>query len=58
MSDFRKFILHTGTPLHETDDTFDFAMGDWNQDGRPDLLAIKKKKNTSSKSTEVHLLSG
>ncbi|KAJ5562791.1 ulilysin [Penicillium sp. DV-2018c] len=56
-SNFQNFILHTGTPLHETDDTFDFVMGDWNQDGRPDLVAIKKS-NTGSKSTEVHILSG
>lgn len=52
----RGFVLQTGTPLHETDDTFDFAVGDWNRDGRPDLFAIKKS-NTGSKSTEVHVIS-
>ncbi|KAJ5500051.1 hypothetical protein N7453_009102 [Penicillium expansum] len=56
-SNFQTFILQTGTPLHETDDTFSFAVGDWNQDGRPDLFAIKKS-NTGTKSTEVHILSG
>ncbi|CAI7640315.1 unnamed protein product [Penicillium manginii] len=56
-SNFQSFILQTGTALHETDDTFEFAVGDWNGDGRPDLFAIKKS-NTGSKSTEVHILSG
>ncbi|KNG80954.1 hypothetical protein ANOM_011566, partial [Aspergillus nomiae NRRL 13137] len=50
-------VLQTGTSLHETDNTFDFAVGDWNQDGKPDLFAIKKS-NTGSNSTEVHILSG
>jgi Ser-tRNA(Ala) deacylase AlaX len=57
MSGFQNYILQTGTPLHETDDTFDFVMGDWNRDGRPDLVAIKKS-NTGTNSTEVHILSG
>ncbi|KAJ5188418.1 hypothetical protein N7491_004743 [Penicillium cf. griseofulvum] len=56
-SNFQEFILHTGTTLHNTDDTFDFAMADWNGDGRPDLVAIKKS-NTNTNSTEVHILSG
>uniref|UniRef100_A0A8H7NI68 Peptidase M43 pregnancy-associated plasma-A domain-containing protein n=1 Tax=Bionectria ochroleuca TaxID=29856 RepID=A0A8H7NI68_BIOOC len=56
-SKFQQFILQTGTALHETDDTFDFAMMDWNGDGHPDLIAIKKS-NTGSNSTEVHILSG
>jgi hypothetical protein len=55
-SDFKKFLLQTGTALHETDDTFDFTMVDWNKDGRPDLVAIKKR-NTGTKSTEVHIFS-
>jgi hypothetical protein len=56
-SGFKKFILQTGTGLHETDATFDFAVTDWNADGRPDLVAVKKS-NTSKNSTEVHVLSG
>lgn len=50
------FDFQSGTALHETNDTFDFAIGDWSQDGRPDLFAIKKS-NTGSKSTEVHVIS-
>jgi hypothetical protein len=56
-SNFQDFILQTDTALHTTDNTFDFAMVDWNGDGRPDLVAIKKK-NTNTKRTEVHVLAG
>jgi Ser-tRNA(Ala) deacylase AlaX len=56
-SDFKSFILQTGTGLHETDATFEFMMTDWNGDGRPDLVAIKKS-STGTNSTEVHILSG
>lgn len=41
----------TGTPLHQTDETFAFAMGP-----NGDLFAIKKS-NTGTKSTEIHVLS-
>jgi predicted acylesterase/phospholipase RssA len=56
-SNFQQFILQTGTALPETDSSFDFAMADWDRDGRPDLIAIKKS-NTGTGSTEVHVLSG
>jgi subtilisin family serine protease len=54
-SNFQQFILQTGTALHETDQTFEFAVADWNGDGRPDLIAIKKS-NTGTHSTEVHVI--
>ena len=54
-SNFQPFMLHTGTGLHETDETFDFAVTDWNGDGRPDLVAIKKR-DTGTGRTEVHVL--
>jgi hypothetical protein len=54
---FQRFILQTGTALHETDQTFDFAVGDWDGDGTLDLIAIKKSA-TGTNSTEVHVLSG
>ncbi|MEW1718564.1 VCBS repeat-containing protein [Streptomyces sp. NPDC093109] len=56
-SGYRQFILQTGTALHETDSTFDFAVTDWNGDGHLDLVAIKKS-GTGTGSTEVHVLSG
>ena len=54
---FDRFILQTGTALHETDDSFAFAITDWDGDGVPDLVAIKKRA-TGTNSTEVHILSG
>ncbi len=55
-SNFQEFIYHTGTALSETDDSFTFALADWDGNGKPDLVAIKKR-NTGSQSTEVHILS-
>ena len=45
------------TILHPTGNNFDFLMGDYNHDGYLDLYCIKKR-NTGSKSVEVHILSG
>jgi hypothetical protein len=56
-SDFSEFVLQTGTGLQETDDTFKFLVADWNRDGKPDLLAVKKS-GTASRNTEMHILSG
>ncbi|MGX8910086.1 FG-GAP repeat domain-containing protein [Streptomyces netropsis] len=56
-SNFQRYILQTGTALHETDDSFDFAITDWDRDTRPDLVAVKKNR-TGTNSTEVHILSG
>ncbi|KAF1936203.1 HET-domain-containing protein [Clathrospora elynae] len=56
-NNFQNFILQTGTGLHETDSNFDFVVTDWNGDGRPDLVTVKKSK-TSGRCTEVHVLSG
>ncbi|KAF5245974.1 hypothetical protein FANTH_7064 [Fusarium anthophilum] len=56
-SGFQKFILQTGTCLHETDAAFDFAVADWNADGCPDLVAVWKS-NDSNVCSLVHVLSG
>ena len=56
-SNFSKFILHTGTILHETDENWKFCLGDYNNNGCLDLYCIPRR-NTGSKSTEVHVLSG
>lgn len=50
-SGYRQFVLQTGTALHETDATFEFALA-----GNRDLFAIKKSR-TGTNSTEVHVLS-
>jgi hypothetical protein len=54
---FRTAKLQTQTALHETDSKWDFVVADWNGDGKPDLVAIKKSE-TATKCTEVHVLSG
>ena len=56
-SNFSEFILHTGTILHETDENWKFCLGDYNNNGCLDLYCIPRR-NTGSKSTEVHVLSG
>jgi hypothetical protein len=56
-SNFSQFILQTATALSETGNEFNFAMSDWDRDGKPDLVAIKKS-GTGSGKTEVHILSG
>lgn len=56
-SNYQQFILHTGTPQPETGDDHDHIVADWNRDGYPDLIIIKKY-NTGTGSTEVHILSG
>lgn len=50
-SGYQQFVLQTGTALHETDATFEFALA-----SNRDLVAIKKS-NTGTRSTEVHVLS-
>ncbi|SPJ91069.1 related to beta transducin-like protein [Fusarium torulosum] len=56
-SGFQKFILQTGTPFHETNAGFDFAVADWNADGCPDLVVVGKSDD-SSRCSLVHVLSG
>jgi hypothetical protein len=48
---YQKFILQTGTPLHETDSNFEFLLAN-----NLDIFAIKKSK-TDTKSTEIAVLS-
>lgn len=54
---YQQFLLHTGTPQHETWYEYDFQVADWNRDGYHDLIIIKKY-NTGTRSTEIHILSG
>ena len=50
-SNYQNWVLKTGTGLHETDDTFAFAVA-----ANRDLFAIKKS-GTGTHTTEVHVLS-
>lgn len=54
-SNFQKFLLHTAIPIEKCSTNFDFELGDYNNDGNPDLYCIKKQ---GAKSTEVHILNG
>ncbi len=55
---FSRWLLNIALPLEPTDlQNWAFALADWNRDGVPDLIVIKKQ-NTGSDSTEVHILSG
>ena len=56
-TNFKTFHLQTKTALHETEDNFQFLLGDYNKSGTLDLYCIKKC-NTGSNSTEVHILNG
>jgi hypothetical protein len=54
---YQSWLLQTPTILHETDDTWDFTSGDYNNDGFVDIIGIKKS-NTGTDSTEIHILDG
>lgn len=57
ISGFRSALLHTGTALHHTDNSYFFKLLDWDRDGWPDLIIVKTM-GTGTGSTEVHVLSG
>jgi len=57
-SNYRTFIVHTGTALAQSEDgNGDFLLADFDRDGIPDLFFIKRR-NTASHTIEVHVLTG
>lgn len=56
-STYQTFILQMGSGLGETSSESDFVLGDYDRDGKPDLINVKKTQ-TGSGHTEVHILSG
>jgi hypothetical protein len=50
-------LQNKATVLPETDDNYDFALTDWNGDGKPDLFVIKRSKSDTYAS-EIQILSG
>jgi hypothetical protein len=56
-SSFQRLLLHTATPLDQSDGNTTYATADWNADGRLDLVAIQKS-GTASGRTEVRVLDG
>ncbi len=56
---FQSYLLNTGTVLHRTgsDNSWEFNLGDYNNDGNLDLYAVNKYTGSSGM-TEVHVLNG
>lgn len=52
---FKSFLIEQALPIENTDDNWEFKVGDYNKDSHPDLYCIKKNAGTH---TEVHILSG
>jgi hypothetical protein len=55
-ADRSKFLLHSGTALHPTNEDWHFSVADYDQDGVLDLWAIKTQGGSDS--TEIHVISG
>ncbi|BCJ48424.1 hypothetical protein GCM10010168_76500 [Actinoplanes ianthinogenes] len=56
-SSFQKILLDTATGLGATDEKYQFAVADWNADGRADLVAAQTAGTRSGK-VEVQVLDG
>jgi hypothetical protein len=56
-SSFRAVTLETATAMPVSDAPIQFALADWNADGRPDLVATRTS-GTVSRKVEVRVLDG
>ena len=56
-NDYQSFIFNKETALHETDDNWNFGVGEYNNNGKYNIYCIHKK-NTDSKYTEIQILDG
>jgi hypothetical protein len=56
-SQFQTTLFQGATSLPKTDDTWRFAVADWDKDGIPDLCAVQIT-GAASQHVEVHILSG
>ncbi|EPX62793.1 Integrin-like repeats domain fused to lysozyme, LYCV glycosyl hydrolase [Cystobacter fuscus DSM 2262] len=54
--DFSTVLQHSVTAISQTETQLDFNLVDWNRDSTLDLVVTKR--NGTSNSTEVHVLSG
>jgi len=54
-SNFSVALEHTGTILHETDETFEFLMVDWNGDGHKDLVGHQEEGDRVQEHRGAHL---
>ncbi|TDK19416.1 hypothetical protein E2F46_16740 [Luteimonas aestuarii] len=57
-TNFSTFLLNTTTAIHQTgvNNQWEYMLGDYNRDGRPDLYAITR--SGASGRVEVHVLNG
>jgi hypothetical protein len=55
-SKYKEFVLRSETPLFRSNGLFEFAVADWTGNGKPDLIALRKK-DTGTSTTEVHVMS-
>lgn len=57
-NNYGSFLLQIGTPINQDEwDSFDFQLGNYHGDGRPDLFCFKRS-GTGTGFLEVHVLSG
>ena len=57
-SNYKNFLVQEPTPIPQADDVNgDFMFSDYDHDGVPDLVFLKRR-NTQTKMIEVHVLSG
>jgi hypothetical protein len=56
---YRSFLLQTPTPIYASDSAanFKFALGDYDNDGHPDIYCLKTR-NTGTEFLQVHVLAG
>jgi hypothetical protein len=56
---YRSYLLQTPTPIYATDSeaNFKFALGDYDNDGHPDIYCLKTR-NTGTGFLQVHVLAG
>ena len=56
-NEYQSFLYQYYTNLQETDDNWNFEVGDYNENGHFDIFCIRKK-NTESKKIEINILFG
>lgn len=53
---YQSFLLQTPIPLYKTSGRWQFVVGDWNRNGRQDIIGILTKPDSDQ--LEMHVLSG
>ena len=56
-NNFQSFLFQSRTVLHETNNNWNFKIGYYNRNRRPNIYCIYKK-NTYSKYTKIYILNG